>query len=77
MTNIKFDLPRAGHVRLDIFDVSGRLVRTLVDENRPAAVHTVMWDGTDNRGGRVASGAYYYRLQTGTQTATHKMLLVK
>jgi len=77
MTNIKFDLPKEGHVRLDIFDVSGRLVRTLVDESRAAAVHTVVWDGTDNSGGRVASGAYYYRLQTARHAATHKMMLVK
>ena len=52
ITNIKFDLPKAGHVRLDVFDVSGRLVKTLVDENRAAASHTVTWDGTDNRGGK-------------------------
>ena len=77
MTNITFDLPKPGHVRLDIFDVSGRLVRTLVDEDRAAASHSVVWDGMDNRGGRVASGAYYYRLQTERQTATHKMMLVK
>jgi subtilisin-like proprotein convertase family protein len=77
LTNIKFDLPKSGHVRLDIFDVSGRLIRILVDENRTAASHTVVWDGTDNRGGRVASGAYYYRLQTGSYSNTHKMLLLK
>jgi subtilisin-like proprotein convertase family protein len=77
ITNIKFDLPKAGRVRLDIFDVSGRLVRTLVDENRVAASHSVTWDGTDNRGGKVASGAYYYRLQAGGRVITHKMMLVK
>ncbi len=77
MTNIKFDMAKAGQVRLDVFDVSGRLVRNLVDEERPAATHTVVWDGTDNRGGRVASGAYYYRLQTDNQMATQKMMLVK
>ncbi len=77
MTNINFDLPKSSHVRLDIFDVSGRLVRTLVDEDRVAASHTVTWDGTDSHGGRVASGAYYYRLQSNSGTATHKMMLVK
>ena len=77
ITNIKFDLPKAGHVTLNIFDVSGRLVRTLVNENRAAASYTVTWDGTDNRGGKAASGAYYYRLQTGDRVITHKMMLVK
>ncbi len=77
ITNIMFDLPRPSHVRLDIFDVSGRLVRTLVNEDRVAAAHTVVWDGTDSHGGRVASGAYYYRLVSDTGTATQKMMLVK
>ena len=77
ITHIKFDLPKAGHVRLDVFDVSGRLVRTLVDEDRAAASHRVTWDGTDNRGARAASGAYYYRLQTGNSVITNKMMLVK
>jgi subtilisin-like proprotein convertase family protein len=77
ITHIKFDLPKAGHVRLDIFDVSGRLVRTLVNENRAAASHSVTWDGTDNRGAKAASGAYYYRLRTGDRVITNKMMLVK
>jgi subtilisin-like proprotein convertase family protein len=77
VTNIKFDLPKSGRVRLNVFDVSGRLVKTLVDENRTAASYTVVWDGTDNRGGRVASGTYYYRLQANDKVLTHKMMLVK
>ncbi len=77
MTNISFDLPQSTHVRLNIYDVSGRLVKTLVDEVRPAATHTVLWDGTNGRGARVASGVYYYQVQTDSQTATSKMLLIK
>ncbi|MCB1183785.1 carboxypeptidase regulatory-like domain-containing protein [bacterium] len=77
MTNIHFDLARPGHVRVEIFDVSGRLVKRLVDENRPAAAHTVVWDGTNESGGRVASGAYYVRVRTDRDFAVQKMMLVK
>ncbi|PID80832.1 hypothetical protein CSB20_05420, partial [bacterium DOLZORAL124_64_63] len=76
-TTIKFDLPRSSHVKLNIYDVAGRLVRTLVDEVRPAQTHEVMWDGTDRGGRRVSSGTYYYVLQAGDFKATNKMMLVK
>jgi len=77
LTTIKFDLPRAGHVDLRVYDVLGRLVRTLLDENRAAASHAVVWDGTDDGGHRLASGVYYYRLITDDGAATRKMTLVK
>ncbi len=77
VTNIKFDLPRSGHVKLAIYDVAGRLIKTLVDEVKPAAAHSEMWNGTDRTGRRVASGTYYYVLQTEDFSATHKMMLVK
>ena len=77
ITNIKFDLPKAGKVSLRIYDISGRLVRTLVDENLPRATHNYQWDGADNGGRRVASGTYYYRVQTEQTTDTGKMMLVK
>lgn len=76
-TNIRFDLPARGHVNLQVFDVAGRLIRTLVDEDREAATHEVMWDGTDDAGRTVPSGAYYCRVTSGTGTSTAKMLLLK
>jgi subtilisin-like proprotein convertase family protein len=77
MTNIKFDLPRSGHVELAVYDLAGRLVRELVNEDLGAATHTVRWDGTDQSGRRQASGVYYYRLVTDERTVTKKMTLVK
>ncbi len=77
MTAIKFDLPHASHVRLHVYDLAGRLVKTLVNEDRAAASHTVVWNGTDDTGHRVASGIYYYRLSTDTDHAIGKMTLVK
>ncbi len=77
MTTIKFDLPRDGHVALRVFDLSGRVVRTLVDDNLGRASHEYKWDGTDDAGHRVASGTYYYRVDTDRRTATGRMMLVK
>jgi len=76
-TNIKFATPRTGHVELKIYDLAGRHVRTLVDGRQDAGHHSVMWDGTDQRGRGVASGAYYYRLQADGFDQTQKMLLLK
>ena len=64
-------------VRLEVYDLTGRRVRTLVDESRPAGRYEVTWNGTDDNGARVASGTYFYRLQAGSFTRTEKMTLVK
>lgn len=76
-TTIRFDLPRTTAVSLRVFDLSGRLVRTLVDETLQAASHSVDWNGQDDTGRNVASGVYYYRLAAGQDVTTHKMMLVK
>jgi hypothetical protein len=76
-TTIHFDLPRTAQVHLDIFDVAGRLVRTLVATEMPAGRHEAIWDGRNGTGATVASGSYFYRLQAGSEMLTHKMLLIK
>lgn len=76
-TNIKFATPRDGYVTLKIYDLAGRHVRTLVDEQKDAGFHSIMWDGTDHGGRGVASGAYYYRLKADGFDQTQKMLLLK
>jgi len=76
-TTIEFSLPVPGHVDLRIFDVAGRLVRTLVDGKMTAATHAAVWNGRDFGGRPVASGVYYYRLLSDGLTATRKMMLVK
>jgi len=52
-------------------------VATLVNETLPAGEHTVVWNGTDDTGTRVASGVYFYRLVAGEQTMSRKMMLLK
>jgi hypothetical protein len=71
-TAITFTVETAGPVQLEVFDVTGRRVATLVDEARLAGAHTVPFDA---RG--LASGVYLYRLQTGSSVHTKRMLLVR
>jgi hypothetical protein len=77
VTKISFSLDRAGPVDLAVYDVSGRRVASLVREDRAAGSHLVTWDGTDDRGGRVSSGVYFYKLQTADRVDTRKMTLLK
>lgn len=65
------------HVELAVYDVSGGLVRRLVDGARSPGDHTVGWDGLDDRGIAVASGVYYYRLSVGGSSAARKIVLVR
>ncbi len=76
-TTIAFSIAEPGRVRLGIYDVAGRLVRTLVDERTSADHYIVEWDGYDNRGARVSSGVYFYRIVAGKHTQTRKMVLVE
>jgi PKD repeat protein len=76
-TDITFALPTASQVRLQVFDVTGRNVCNLVDGYLAAGPHTVTWNSTDASGRKVASGVYFYRLQTSEFSQTRKMLLLK
>ncbi len=61
-TTIRFYLPRTSRVRLEIFDILGRKIRTLVDGVRPAGEYRVTWDGTDGSARQLSGGVYFYRL---------------
>jgi len=76
-TEISFDLPRSSEVVIDIYDVAGHRVRTLVDESLPAGRHSVFWLGEDERGQRVSSGVYFYRLRADGEQWIKRMTLVK
>ncbi len=76
-TMIRFYLPEAQNVRLQIFDLNGALVRTLFDEVLPAGGQTMVWDGRDQNGRITASGVYFYTLVRGQQIERKKMILVR
>jgi hypothetical protein len=76
-TNIHFTLPARTGVRLAVYDVGGQLVSILVDEPRAAGPHSATWNGTNAAGEPVASGIYFYRLETRRETLTRKMILLK
>ncbi len=77
LTSIVFTLDRAGSASLRVFDVSGRLVRTLVDGPLAAGGHTASWDGRDTSGRLVASGVYSYVLESERESAARKMVLLR
>lgn len=71
-TRIVFDLPESANVRLQVYDLTGRLVATLVDDMRTAGRHTVRFDASN-----LASGVYMYRISTGTSSQVKRMTLIK
>jgi flagellar hook assembly protein FlgD len=72
-----FDLPRAEHVKLDIFNIKGELVTTIVDQYMSAGRKEVSWTSTGSDGRAVSSGVYCYRLVSGDFVQTRKMVLLK
>jgi hypothetical protein len=77
ITTIRFGLPVAGRVTLTLYDLNGRLIRTLVDRSQEAGFSAIRWDGQDARGRPVASGIYLYRLTTGNVTQTRKIVVLR
>ncbi len=76
-TTIAFETPANGHVRLDVFDVRGQLVRHLVDESMPAGAHSIVWDGRASDGNVARSGVYFCRLEANGRSEARKMVILK
>ncbi len=76
-TSIKYVTTADGHARLDVYDVSGRHVRTLVDEFCTKGEHTVVWNGCDGNGNPAVSGVYFYSLFADKRILTRKMVLLR
>jgi len=76
-TRISYSLPQAGQVSLEIFNIMGQKVATLVDEYQEAGRYTVTWDSRNDEGRQVSSGIYLYRLKAGDFVQTRKMVLMK
>jgi flagellar hook assembly protein FlgD len=83
-TSITYDLPVSGRVKLVVYDVNGQVVRRLVNTDQPAGRYTVRWDGKDEARRSVASGIYFYRIESGAGQAgsgsfsdVKRMILIK
>jgi hypothetical protein len=75
--SLRYEIGRPANVTLRVFDVRGALVRTLVEDYQAPGRYEISWPGVNDRGGRVASGSYYYRLSADSATRSGKLLLVK
>ena len=76
-TEIRFDLPSEGHVNLSVYNMTGQKIKSLGSGSMQPGYHSVSWDGTNDSGGKVATGMYFYRIQAGKFQDTKKMLFLK
>ncbi|GEM_PF-5825696 len=76
-TMIRFHLRESGKVRLKIFDLTGKLVRTLLDGELQAGEQKILWDGRDQQGQTIASGVYFYELVAGSKMERKRMTVVR
>jgi hypothetical protein len=77
LTTLAYGLPKDSRVRIDIYNVLGQRVLTLVDEHQAAGYKSVVWSGVDYSGDKVSSGVYFYTIEAGDFHASRKMLLLK
>jgi hypothetical protein len=76
-TTISYDLPKAADTRVEIYNVRGQLVNTLVNSKQTAGNHKVIWTGFNKQGQSVTSGVYYYKVKAGNYETTKKITLIK
>ncbi|MDP2172850.1 MAG: FlgD immunoglobulin-like domain containing protein [Candidatus Cloacimonadaceae bacterium] len=76
-TVISFDLAKSGSVKLNIYNIKGQLVKRLINKDLPLGSHRFFWDGKDENRRGVASGIYFYKMESGRFNQTRKMILLK
>ncbi|MEP7028141.1 MAG: T9SS type A sorting domain-containing protein, partial [Candidatus Eisenbacteria bacterium] len=76
-TRVSFSMPTAGHATLKLYDVAGRLVRTLEDADLPAGTHSRVWDRRTDRGTTATAGLYFYQLEAGGKRFGQKVILAR
>ena len=76
-TNINYDLPQDSHVTVTIFDIIGKHVKTLVQDNQSAGFKTIRWDGKNQKDENVAAGMYVYQIKSGLNVLSKKMILLR
>jgi hypothetical protein len=76
-TTISYSVKETGPVTIDVYNVKGQLVKSLVKGIQEPGNHTIVWNGTDNNGRSVSSGVYYYKMNAGKYSSTKKMIMMK
>jgi len=76
-TTIKLAVHEAGQVTLDIYNVRGQKIRSLINGHLDAGNHDIVWNGIDDKGNSVGSGVYFYNMKFGKYSSTKKMILMK
>lgn len=76
-TTIHYQLPHTSRVNLSIYDVQGRIIKTITSETHEPGTYEALWDAKDNQGRKVANGIYFYRIETDDETAVNKIVLVR
>ena len=76
-TEIRFDLPEEGHIELVVYNMAGQKVRTIESGNMKPGYHSMIWNGTNDKGTRVSTGMYFYSIQANNFQAVKKMLFLK
>ena len=77
VTNISYSIIETGNVTLEVYNLRGQLVKTLVNDVKESGDYTASWDGTDNSDKSVSSSVYFYKMKSSNYTATKKMILMK
>jgi len=77
VTTLRYELPENGHVNVTIYDMLGREVKTLINQNQDAGYKSLIWDATNDYGKPVSAGIYLYQIQAGEYMQTKKMVLLK
>jgi len=76
-TTIKYHIAKSGNVKIEVFNINGQLIRTLIDSYHTPGDYFIMWDGRNAAGNIVSSGTYFYRMTAGEFTQTKKMVFLK
>ncbi|MFL3028314.1 MAG: T9SS type A sorting domain-containing protein [Candidatus Neomarinimicrobiota bacterium] len=77
VTTLRYQLPEANMVTVTIYDMAGREVKNLIDQQQGQGLHNIQWNGTNNLGKAVSAGIYLYQVQSGMYNQTNKMILLK
>ena len=76
-TTIEYEIPKTGQVEVSIIDMNGRLVKSLMNNKQQAGLHSVIWNGQNVSGVKVASGFYIYMVNYNGSIISKKMILIK